>query len=168
MALSNHQPAHTATSSAITSSCISLRAFYKRLRNLIAAASRSAARGRVRCETSKIVSLDEGCGRNVPAISAPIGRAARTPISTVVRRISQFWSDRCRAMRDIGSRRKMSCFSDAHPAAVPALPTTKHIALGPSGIRPGCSRNSEGRGAIRAEGGAARPRSRSALWRRGA
>ena len=79
MALSNHQPAHTATSSAITSSCISLRVFYKRLRNLIGGTSRFAARGRVRCEKSKIVSLDEGSPRNVPAISAAIGRAPQTP-----------------------------------------------------------------------------------------
>ena len=42
----------------------------------------------------------------------------------------------------------------------------KHVALEPSGSRPGCSRNSEGRGAIRAEVGAARPRSLSALWGR--
>ena len=58
--------------------------------------------------------------------------------------------------------------SSRPPAAARALPTMKHIALEPSGSRPGCSRNSEGRGAIRAEVGAARPRSLSALWGRDA
>ena len=56
--------------------------------------------------------------------------------------------------------------SSRPPAAARALPTMKHVALEPSGSRPGCSRNSEGRGAIRAEVGAARPRSLSALWGR--